>query len=51
MIYTIKLDLFIDEDNVLPDEGIELLLEDHINQAGIKVHNIKILKVSDELEG
>jgi len=47
MIYTVKFDLDIDDDNIIEDEVIREFLKDYLNSASITIRDVEILDVND----
>lgn len=47
MTYTIKFDLFLDDDNIYSDEEMARILEDILSSVSINVNNVRILEVND----
>lgn len=47
MIYTIKFDMCIDDDEIIDDETIKDFLKDHMGSASIDVYDIEILDIND----
>lgn len=47
MTYTIKFDLFVDDDNILSDNEIAEFLKDRIDTPTIDVDNVQVLEVND----
>lgn len=47
MTYTIKLDLFIDEEGVSDDEAIKDFIKECIDSSAIGVSNIQVLDIND----
>lgn len=47
MTYTVKLDLFIDEEGISDDEIIKDFIKESMDSAAISVRNIQVLEVND----
>lgn len=47
MTYTIKMDLFIDDDKILSDEEVVEAVKELINSTTIEFNNIQVVDVND----
>ena len=45
MTYTITMDIFIDDDNIMGDNELEDAIEEMLNM--VTIHNFKVLEVKD----
>ena len=46
MTYTITMDIFIDDDNIMGDNELEDAIEEMLNM--VTIHNFKVLEVNDQ---
>lgn len=47
MVYTIQMDLYIDDDEIYSDEDIRNTIEEIMSVASVSVDHIKIIEVND----
>jgi hypothetical protein len=47
MTYTVKLDLYIDEEDISSDEEVKDFIKESMSSSAIDVSNISILEVND----
>ena len=47
MVYTVQMDLYIDDDEVYPDEDISNIIEEYMCVASASVDHIKVIEVND----
>ena len=47
MVYTVQMDLYIDDDEIYPDEDISNIIEGCKSVASASVDHIKVVEVND----
>ena len=47
MVYTVQMDLYIDDDEIYSDEDISNIIEESMSVASASVDHIKIIEVND----
>lgn len=47
MVYTIQMDLYIDDDEIYSDEDISNVIEESISVTSASVDNIRVIEVND----
>ena len=47
MVYTVQMDLYIDDDEIYSDEDISNIIEEGMSVASASVDHIKVIEVND----
>lgn len=47
MVYTVQMDLYIDDDELYPDEDIKNFIKENMNVVSASVDDIKVIEVND----
>ena len=47
MVYTVQMDLYIDDDEIYSDEDISNIIEESMSVASASVDHIKVIEVND----
>ena len=47
MVYTVQMDLYIDDDEIYPDEDIRNIIEESMSVASANVDHIRVIEVND----
>ena len=47
MVYTVQMDLYIDDDEIYSDEDISNIIEESMSVASVSVDHIKVIAVND----
>ena len=47
MVYTVQMDLYIDDDEIYPDEDIKNFIKESMNAVSASVDDIKVIEVND----
>ena len=46
-VYTVQMDLYIDDDEIYSDEDISNIIEESMSVASVSVDHIKVIEVND----
>ena len=46
MVYTVQMDLYIDDDEIYSDEDISNIIEESMSVASVSVDHIKVIEVN-----
>ena len=47
MVYTVQMDLYIDDDEIYSDEDISNIIEENMSVASASVDHIRVIEVND----
>lgn len=47
MVYTVQMDLYIDDDEIYPDEDIKNFIKESMNAVSASVDDIKVIEIND----
>ena len=47
MVYTVQMDLYIDDDEIYSDEDISNIIEESMSVASASVDHIKVIEIND----